>query len=246
LKKRNNKKQDKIYRILDLKKLIKYARLRGSKMVHRFVLKISILKELAIASGIVVIPLNIALADTSSADYIFLIDSNQQSCQQIGEGYQDIRTFETNSFYINICQKDNDYYYIGEAKTGNIDTIFLPANALAPGEMYRANNGNVAYIVTILANEAILTVERNGAQVAIENSLAPQCTNSQGILQIPREIASQMYYPMNDAKLISDRSYLELNPLETIDLRHFDEFNSLAEYNPEAILNVPSCDYKNN
>jgi hypothetical protein len=211
-------------------------------MVHRFVLKVSIFTELAIASTLSIIPLNAVLADTSSADYIFLIDSDRQSCQQIGEGYQDIRAFETKSFYVNICQKDNNYYYIGEAKTGNINTIFLPANALAPGEMYRANNGNVAYIVTILANEAILTVERNGEQVAIENSLEHQCDNPQNILQIPREIASPRYYPISENKTISDRSYLELNPIETIKIGHFNELNSLAEYNPEALLNLFSCE----
>jgi hypothetical protein len=215
-------------------------------MVQRFVLKFglkaSIFTELAIASTLSIIPLNTVLADTSSADYIFLIDSNQQSCQQIGEGYQNIKTFETKSFYVNICRKDNNYYYIGEAKIGSINTIFLPANALAPGEMYRANNGNVAYIVTILANEAILTIERNGEQVAIENSLEHQCHNSQDILQIPREIASPKYSALAGQSLpISDRSYLELNPIDTIDIGHFNEFNSLAEYNPEAILNVPSC-----
>jgi hypothetical protein len=152
-------------------------------MVHRFVFKVSIFRRLAIASTLSMIPLNAVLADTSSTDYIFLINSDRQSCQQMGEDYQEIGAFETNSFYVNICQKDNNYYYLGEAKTGNINTIFLPANALAPGEMYRASNGNVAYIVTILANKAILTVERNGEQVAIENSLEPQCDRTQDMLR---------------------------------------------------------------
>lgn len=214
-------------------------------MINGFRSRVFIFKILAISLGITIIPTYSVLADTSSADYIFLLDSSRQSCQQIGETYQEVRAFETDSFYINICQKDNNYYYLGEAKTGNIDTIFIPANALEPGEMYRANNGNVAYLVTILPNEEILTIERNGAQIAIENSLDNidnLCLDPDELLPIQEKIASQIYSLMSDARIIEDRDYIELNQIETLDLSHFDRFNSLSESNPEAILTVPSCD----
>lgn len=210
-------------------------------MVNKFILRVLKLGGLAIASTTCIIPAGFASADTSSVDYIFLVDSNQQSCQQIGEAYQEVKAFETANFYVNICQKDRNYYYLGEAKTGTIDTIFLPANALATGEMYRANNGNVAYIVTILPNETILSIERNGAQVLAESSLNKQCINPDDILQIQGGIASQIYYPLSDVRILPERGYIEVNSLETVDISSFSNFNSLAEYNPEAILNLQVC-----
>lgn len=213
-------------------------------MINGLISRVFILKRLAFALGMVIIPTDSVLADTSGADYIFLLDRDRQSCQQIGEGYREVRAFETNNFYINICQRNNNYYYLGEAKTGSIDTIFIPANALAPGEMYRANNGNVAYLVTIFPNEAILTIERNGAQIVKENSLhnaEPQCLNSDNLLPIQEKIASEIYSLMSDARIIEDRGYIEFDR-EFLDLDRFYQFNSLAEYNSEAILNVPTCD----
>ena len=189
--------------------------------------------------GTVAIPAGFVTADTSSTDYIFLLDRDGQSCQQIGEAYQEVRAFETDNFYVNICQQEDNYYYLGEAKTGKIGTIFLPANALAPGEMYRANNGNVAYIVTILPSKAILTIERNGAQVAIESSHKKQCLDSENISSI--SLTNQLYYPMSDARILSDDGYIQLDRVETIELHNFYDFKSVAEYNPKAILNIPTC-----
>jgi hypothetical protein len=51
-----------------------------------------------------------------------------------------------------------------------------------------------------------------------------------------------MYYPINDLKTFFDSSYLEINSVETIKIGRFHELNSLTEYKPEAILNLPSCD----
>lgn len=221
-------------------------------MVNNLRSRVLALRIIAMATAIAIIPVGYVLADTSNTDYIFLIDSNQQSCQQIGEAYQQVKAFETTNFYVNICQKENNFYYLGEAKTGSIeevrgsrvlrrglsDTIFLPANSLASGEMYRASNGNMAYIVTILPHEAILTIERNGAQVAIESSLKNHCINPLDNLQIA--ITSPMYYPMSDAS-IQDHGYLQLNKIETISVDRFYNFDSLAEYDSKASSNLSTC-----
>ena len=113
---------------------------------------------------------NLALADTYSADYIFLLERDRH-CQQIESAYREVEAFETANFYVNICQKDNNYYYLGEAKTG-INTVFIPAHSLASGEMYRADNGNVSYIINILPDGATLTIERNGTQIVKESALS--------------------------------------------------------------------------
>ena len=207
-------------------------------MVNQFISRILVFisHSMAIAIGTVIISGKFVTADTSSTDYIFLLDRDRQSCQQIGEGYRDVRAFETDNFYINICQQEDSYYYVGEAKTGKIGTIFLPANVLASGEMYRANNGNVAYIVTILPRKAILTIERNGAQIAIENSHQKQCLDSYNISSI--SILDQLYYPMSDTRILGDEDRIQLAQSETIDLHKFYDFNSVAEYNPQGVNEI--------
>ncbi|MEO1690624.1 MAG: hypothetical protein AAFR63_03705 [Cyanobacteria bacterium J06631_6] len=57
-----------------------------------------------------------SVSASADADYSFLIDSNKHSCQQISFDYHEVYAFETASFYINICQKDDVYFYAGEAK----------------------------------------------------------------------------------------------------------------------------------
>lgn len=209
-------------------------------MVRKLISKISIDLTIAIAIGATIIPAGLATADTSSVDYIFLIDSNRQNCQQIGEEYREIKAFETENFYVNICQKADNYYYLGEAKTGAISTIFVPANALNPGEMYRANNGNVSYIVNILPSRSVLIVERNGAEVERETSLQKQCLDPENSLSV--SLPTQIYYPMSDARILTNDTYLELDGLESIDFTNLDRFNSSVEYNRKTILNLPNCE----
>ena len=197
--------------------------------------------DLAIATipVITVITLgNLALADTYSADYIFLLEGDRH-CQQIEPAYREVKAFETANFYVNICQKDDNYYYLGEAKTGTINTVFIPAYSLS-GAMYQANNGNVSYIINILPDGATLTIERNGTQIVRESSLSDRCVEPYNTLKMG--IASQIYdSPSNNHLSFLNRSYLQLDRIEISD-DNFYEFNSLAQDNWEAILNVSTCE----
>lgn len=126
----------------------------------------------------------------NSADYRFIIDS-KPNCQQIATTYQEVYAFETKSFYINICQKDNVYFYSGEAKQSDRNSIFLTAYPLKENRGFRAENGNVSYVVVLpfsdrsidldsdSPQEAILTIKRNGQLVSIESSLNKYCHRSQ-------------------------------------------------------------------
>ena len=177
--------------------------------------------SLAIAISLGTISVNGASADTSSADYIFLLDNPQQSCQQLGTEYQEITSFETVSFVVNICQQDDKYYYLGDAKAGNFESVFLPANSLADGKMYRASNGNISYIVTVLPNQAILSIERNGGQVAREFSLGDSCLVSQD----PISEGLTGYTARTTTPAFGVYSHLNLNRVETTrDLSPRDNF----------------------
>ena len=150
----------------------------------------AILVGTAIAINLVAIP----EVRASDADYSFLVESDWHSCQQISAEYQEVYAFETPSFYVNICQKDNVYFYSGEAKQSNVNSIFIPAIPLEHNRGFKANNGNVSYVVilpflkpssikdsTIDPEEAILTIKRNDRLVSVESSLNKYCHESDTI-----------------------------------------------------------------
>lgn len=129
---------------------------------------------------------------SSDADYTFVIDSDWQDCQQIGKAYQTVYSFETVSFYVSICQKENSYFYSGEAKKSGHNSIFIPAYPLSNGGGFKAENGNVSYLVLLPFStennldeaispptEAILTIKRNQRLVSVESSLDKYCHQSQ-------------------------------------------------------------------
>jgi hypothetical protein len=135
-----------------------------------------------------------AVQASSDADYNFLLNPDWHNCQQISTDYQEVYAFETPSFYINICQTDNAYFYSGEAKQSNTNSIFIPATPLKHRLGFQAKNGNVAYVVilpfpeernlepTALApEEAILTIKRNDQLVAVESSIHKYCRQSKVI-----------------------------------------------------------------
>ena len=131
---------------------------------------------------------------SSDADYRFIISSDWRSCQQINSAYQEVYAFETTSFYVNICQKDDVYFYSGEAKQSDRNSIFIPAVPLENHRGFQAENGNVSYLVILPFSEqtnlqsptnnpaeAILTIKRNGQLVSVESSLNKYCAQSDAI-----------------------------------------------------------------
>jgi len=117
-------------------------------------------------------------ADTvsaSRADYSFLVTADWRNCTQMGEEYAEVYAFETPSYYVNICRQGDRFFYSGEAKQGYINSIFLPAYLLEDGHTYRADNGNLSYLIAMTSAEGILRIEQNGHQIAVERSLSQNC-----------------------------------------------------------------------
>lgn len=215
-------------------------------MIDKFVSRVLNIPKIAIATLLAIFPASLVTADTSNVDYLFLVDPDRQSCQQMGTNYQEVKAFETLNYRIHICQKDKNYYYLGETKVAGIDkTIFLPANALESGDIYQASNGNITYIVSVLPNEALLTIERNGALVLVESSLNnSECMKLNALSPVIGGVASNANYPLKDVQIISNRSYIDINQLDInlmMTKNNLSNYNFLAEYNTEAILNSPIC-----
>ena len=112
---------------------------------------------------------------TSEAEHSFQVSLDWYSCQQIGKQYQEVSSFETANFYINICSKGDRYFYSGQAKQDYLGSIFLPAYPLANKQSYIAHNGNISYLIAIAASENRLVIRKNGRQIASEKAVNLSC-----------------------------------------------------------------------
>ncbi|HEY9769860.1 MAG TPA: hypothetical protein V6C71_15430 [Coleofasciculaceae cyanobacterium] len=186
----------------------------------------------------------LAIADvwaSSDADYTFITTSDWHTCQQIGAAYQEVYAFETTSFYINICQKERDYFYSGEAKQNNHNSIFIPAYPLEDNRGFQAENGNVDYVVILPFDnhnsskssrepeEAILTIKRNGQLVSVQSSLTKYCHQSKKAIADKLKLNPQSYnqlatLPLQDIGWdLSSTNPSELLPTELFHSNaHFD------------------------
>lgn len=163
----------------------------------------------ATVAGIITIVINLGAitnVQASDADYSFLIDSDWHNCQEISPDYQEVYAFETTSFYVNICQKGDVYFYSGEAKQSDRSSIFIPAHPLDDHRGFQANNGNVSYVVVLPfyqqtelqssstePTEAILTIRRNKKLVSVESSLNKYCYQSEAIAYTDIQLNPQSY-----------------------------------------------------
>ncbi|MGB5713379.1 MAG: hypothetical protein WBM44_21025 [Waterburya sp.] len=162
------------------------------------------------AAGVVTIVFHLGgvsdVSASSDADYSFMISSDWHNCQQINSAYQEVYAFETASFYVNICQKDDVYFYSGETKQSDRNSIFIPATPLENHQGFQAKNGNVSYLVVLPFSqqtnrpsstnnqaEAILTIKRNGQLVSVESSLNKYCAQSDAIALDNINLNSQDY-----------------------------------------------------
>jgi hypothetical protein len=171
-----------VFGLVDLVTEVLIVRLKLSKIMKDILSPLTII--LVAAANIITIISYSAIAETitaSETDYIFLVTPDWHDCQQIGEAYQEVYAFETPNFYVNICQNGDRFFYSGEAKQGNINSMFLPAYPLKNGRGYQANNGNISYLVLVAnpnkintqSTEKLLAVERNGKTILVESALKP-------------------------------------------------------------------------
>ncbi|HHP7230243.1 MAG TPA: hypothetical protein ACFCUY_05215 [Xenococcaceae cyanobacterium] len=181
---------------------------------------------LAITATITTFP---AFADTSSTDYRFIIDQVGHNCKSLGDTYQEIITFETASFYVNLCQKGTQYFYAGTAKNNSLEAIFIPAYATEQLNIYQADNGNISYIVQITPTETILRIKRNGNIVIEENSLALKCPhvtyNSRiEIAQLLDQTSYQLFPNSDRLSLDSDQFFPpEINLWQQLQVANISE-----------------------
>ncbi|GAB4533667.1 MAG: hypothetical protein Tsb0014_19330 [Pleurocapsa sp.] len=106
----------------------------------------------------------------------WLLAQNQQTCQDLQPDYQKVYDFETQNFYINICQVNGNFFYYRQSKIDANDLIFIPAIKVFGGDVFQAVDGKVTYFVGIDEYGYYSSVMYNSNEIVFEPELPKKTT----------------------------------------------------------------------
>lgn len=108
-----------------------------------------------------------------------LLVQNPPACQQLKSEYQEVYAFETENFYINVCQLEQNYFYHRQSKSDPSDTLLIPAKTVFGGAVFEAVDGKTTYFVGTDYNGYYSSVMTNNSEIIVE----PEINSSSNALQ---------------------------------------------------------------
>ena len=97
----------------------------------------------------------------------------ERICQKIDPTYQNIYNFEIESYYINICQQENSFYYHRQSKLDPTNTTLIQATAVFGGNVFQATKGKTIYFVGKDGDRYYSSVVLNNNEIVLEPALLP-------------------------------------------------------------------------
>ena len=110
-----------------------------------------------------------------------LVAQNSSTCQQLSSQYAKVYAFETQSFYISICQTEDNYFYYRQSKLKPQETLLLPANIVFGGDVYQAVDGKTIYFVGMDDSGYYSSVMYNNNEIVFEPELKSPSTRLAGM-----------------------------------------------------------------
>ena len=92
-------------------------------------------------------------------------------CQDSNIAYKKLYSFATESYYISICQLENDYYYHRQSKLNPANSLFIPATPVLRGDVFQATNGKTTYFVGKDSERYYSSVMLNNNEIVFEPEL---------------------------------------------------------------------------
>ena len=97
----------------------------------------------------------------------------QNSCQNINSAYQQVYSFQTDNYYINICQDRDSFYYHRQSKLDDDKTLLIPAQAISHGGVFQATSRGITYFVGKDGDRYYSSVMQNDNEIVFEPELPP-------------------------------------------------------------------------
>ena len=106
------------------------------------------------------------------------------ACEAINPAYQEVYSFETENYHINICQLGGSFYYHRQSKLNQDNIILIPAQAILSGNVFQASDGRTTYFVGKDGDRYYSSVVQNNDEIVFEPELQLSPTNlSQGLAE---------------------------------------------------------------
>lgn len=97
-----------------------------------------------------------------------------RECRELNSSYQEVYSFETENYYINVCQLEENFYYHRQSKSaGSRRNLLLPAQAILQGSVFQATVGKVVYFVGIDSDRHYSSVMLNNNEIVFEPEIEP-------------------------------------------------------------------------
>jgi len=117
--------------------------------------------------------------------------SKAKECHNINTLYQEVYSFETENYYINICQLDSKFYYYRQSKLNHNTNILIPARAVSRGDVFQATVGKTTYFVGMDSDRHYSSVMLNNNEIVFEPELRTAEGNTRESLAEVKSTSSQ-------------------------------------------------------
>ena len=100
-----------------------------------------------------------------------LLAQRSLSCPKIDSAYQEVYSFETENYYISICQLENSFLYHRISKLDEQNAVLIPAQAVFGGDAFEATDGRTTYFVGVDGDRYYSSVMQNNNEIVFEPEL---------------------------------------------------------------------------
>ena len=134
---------------------------------------------------------NKSLANSQTSKIERWVARTSFECEAVNPEYREVYSFETENYYINICQLDDRFYYRRQAKYEAGETLLVPAEVVFKGNVFQAFDDDTTYFVGKNGDRHYSSVMHNNNEIVFEPELPPSDTSSQDVaeanLSLPKD-----------------------------------------------------------
>ena len=118
---------------------------------------------------------NNSILPSNNVDEILKVDNwlaqQQNSCQNINSAYQEVYSFQTDNYYISICQLGDSFFYHRQSKFDDDSTLLIPVQTMPHGGVFQAINKGTTYFVGRNGDRYYSSVMHNDNEIVFEPEL---------------------------------------------------------------------------
>lgn len=120
------------------------------------------------------------------------IVTNGVECHNVNTAYQEVYGFETENYYINICQLDDEFFYYRQSKLDASNKLLISAESILRGDVFQATAGRTTYFVGIESDRYYSSVMSNNNEIVFEPEILPTAAIALNNLSLPVEKQSSL------------------------------------------------------